>query len=219
MMLLGLPYFFFLIYAVVSITRSWIRSAKEKYLADPSSAMLTIAGVIFTILAPLIGFCRYDDFGRDIPFSKPHVLIIEVMVVVSAVCYWVSRFYKREIPKALNHIVRAGLLQGIVLDCVVMIHFGPFLMSGLAFPEIGFELLAPVIAILLIAYELRCNFAITPQSDSLTKIIPGILMVALILVEQGLLLPFGLSWSSWWLAFTQSHGFVFSQSLNYLNAF
>lgn len=203
---------------VLIILFSWRKSALSNYISDPKSAWFTILGILFTVISPLIGFARYDEFKPEIPFSPEHVPAVELMVAVSALSYWVSRFYKRELPYVLNLFVRAGMLQGILLCILLTIHFGPeYLINGLAWPTIGFELDAPPIAGLFILYEFVCNIRLSDSTAAKKDFawwrgMQWGLPVVLFVVEQALLLPFGLQWNSWLLAFTHSHDFTFSIS-------
>lgn len=206
--------------SIVVIVLSWVRSSRCDYRSDPPSAWLTVFGIIFTIIAPLIGFIRFDNYPPEIPFAKAHVASVEIMVIISALSYWLSRFYKREIPEWLNFFVRAGMMQGVTLCAFVAVHFGGYLVQGFLLPTFGFELDAPLIVIPLLLYELRCNYALdelngyTAQVQRNRALQPGLLVVLLI-VEQASLLPFGYSWNSLALAFTQSNGFTFSDTYHY----
>ena len=205
-----------LITTVASVCLNWQDSIRSQFRSDPKSVWLTIFGVLFTVISPALGFWRYDDFRPAIPFSPSHVAAVELMVTISAVSYWISRFAKREIPALVNWIVRAGLLQGILLCLVITVHFGPdYLLKGIAWPTLGFELDAPPFAALLLLYELVCNIrAVEPRESSSPisqwRFLLWGLLPVLFIVEQALLLPFGYSWNSFLLAFTHSRDFTFS---------
>jgi hypothetical protein len=196
---------------------NWKKSIRNEFRNDDELAgwMVTL-GILFTSFAPLIGFMRFDAFGPEMPFSKQHVLIIELLVLVSAVCYWISKFYKKKLSPAVTILVRAGLIQGIILDAVVTIHFTNYFGAGIMFPMFGFELLAPPIAMLFLIYELQCNFKSTQQnasllfSEDIKLLLHAGAVIALIVVEQAILLPAGSQWDSLVSAFTESKGFVFS---------
>jgi hypothetical protein len=206
----------FLLWTIILITRNWMRSVKNEYRDDPKSPWLTILALLFTVVSPVLGFWRFDEFtSLGIPFSKHHVLAVEVIVAVSSLGYWMSRFYKRELPMVMNWVVRAAMLQGIVLCLVTTIHFGYHLPYGIVWPTLGFELEAPPVAALFLLYELTCNYKLvrqgpvaqpTPALRSLQWGLPVVLMV----MELAPLLPFGYEWNSFLLAFTHSRDFVFS---------
>lgn len=218
MILITCPiYLCILVFTLLIITRNWKKSIRNEFQNDDElTKWVILLGVLFTSLAPLIGFIRFDDFGPDLPFSKNHVLAIELIVVVSAICYWVSKFFKKKLPPFVNLLLRAGLIQGIILDFIITIHFANYLGLGLMFPFFGFELLAPPIAMLFLLFELHCNFRTPKQTTepilSVQKEIPlqfGV-VIALVVVEQMMLFPMGFQWNSIVLAFTESKGFVFS---------
>lgn len=206
-----------LIVIIIALTRNWKKSIRNEFRKDDelSAWMILLAG-LFTTIAPLIGFMRFDAFGPDIPFSKHHVVAIELLVIVSAACYWISKFFKKDVSPFVNLLLRAGLIQGIILDLFVTIHFAKYMGMGVIFPVFGFELLAPPMAMLFLIYELHCNFRITTENpgseNSIRNNLPlqlGVVLL-LIVVEQMMLLPMGFQWNSLVLAFTESRGFIFS---------
>jgi hypothetical protein len=188
---------------------------------DESSEWMILFGALFTSIAPLIGFLRFDAYGPDMPFSKQHVTIIELLVIVSAICYWISKLAKKKLHPLANLFLRAGLIQGIILDVIITIHFANYMGLGLMFPFFGFELLAPPMAMLFLLYELECNFKSPkqiPDPVNFTgKKFPLQLgaVMTLIFVQQALLLPMGSQWDSLVLAFTESRGFIFSSGFNW----
>jgi hypothetical protein len=216
-LLLGLLYPIILLFTIGALIKNWRMSIRNGFRNDDElSGWIIFWGIVFTSLAPLIGFIRFDDFGSNIPFSKSHVGIIELLVIVSAVCYWVSKFFKRKLSPLVNFLLRAGLIQGIILDAIVTIHFTNYMPSGMLFPLFGFELLAPPIAMLFIIYELQCNSRVTQQNTALLFstekkfLLQAGIVIALIFVEQAMLLPAGSQWDSLVRAFTESRGFIFS---------
>lgn len=205
-----------LIWTIVLIIRNWMKSSRAQFSEDPKSAMLVIFGILFTVIAPALGFWRYDQYtSLGIPFAPEHVLSLELPVIVSALSYWISRFYKRKLSFVPLLLVRAGLIQGIAICFFTSIHFVNFYSYGLIWVPLGFELLAPPIAFLFLLYECIASFrmdgktaarASTPAWQLMQQGLPVILVVT----EQALLLPFGYQWNSLLLTFTQSHGFIFS---------
>jgi hypothetical protein len=222
----ALNYFYpvVLTFTIIVLVKSWRKSIRNEFRDEEKpSPWLTIFGALFTTVAPLIGFIRYNKFGSGTPFSDEHVLVIKILVVVSALCYWLSRFGKNDFSPFVNLLIRAGLLQGIILDIVVTIHFGGYMLLGLMFPVMGFELLAPPIAMTFILYELQCNLK-SPQRKALPESSPGKsamlqvgLLVLLIVVEQTVLLPIGSHWDSLVKVFTESQGFLFSNNSRFFS--
>lgn len=206
-----------IIWTIVVLILNWVKSANNNYHENPKSVMLTIFGIIFTSLGPLLGFMRYDGFREiGIPFDPKHVFAIELLVFISGISYWLSRFCKYDFPPAVNYFLRAALLQGIILDLFVSIHFIPFYPYGIFFAPLGFELLAPPIAMTFLLYELRCNIGASKYNNSLhlpvqKKIaFQSLALGGLVLAQIIFLLPLGFEWNSLILSFTKSHGFIFS---------
>jgi hypothetical protein len=200
---------------VIVLVLSWNKSIRNEFRENPS-AWITVFAILFTTLGPLMGFWRYNKFGADCPFDPKHVFAIEIIVIVSAMCYWFSRFFKKEFPPFINGILRAGLIQGIILDFFVTIHFGTYMIRGLVFPLFGFELLAPPMALLFLLYELHCNIGAGKlRNVSLIAVGKNValqcgVLFVMVFAEQAILLPVGFEWNSLVLAFTRSHGFIFS---------
>jgi hypothetical protein len=212
-------YFGILLATCITLFRYWNKSKREQYTSDPTNPGFILAAIFFTILGPICGFARCNSmFSSESPFAPNFMLAVELLVVVSGFAYWVSLYYKRQLPTWLNGLLRAAILQGVILDLFVTIHFLNYMGLGLVFPYLGFELLVPPIAGLFLLYELFCNIRINkPQSvsgldaDPLRKLgmLWGLLLV-LLLVEQALLIPLGYPPDSLIRAFTESHGFIFS---------
>ncbi len=218
-LIISLPYMTILVLTIISLCKHWKKSIKNEFSNnDELSGWMIVLGGLFTSFAPFIGFMRFDAFVPEIPFSKHHVLAIVLLVLVSATCYWVSKFFKKQLSPFVNLLLRAGLIQGIILDFIVTIHFLNYMVAGIMFPMFGFELLAPPIAMLFLLYELHCNFRTPKQTpDPILNDENGIVLqfgvvLALIIIQQLLLLPMGFKWNSLMLAFTQSKGFVFSMN-------
>jgi len=115
-----------------------------------SERIMVFSEIVYTVIGPIIGFARFDEYGSSTPFEKQHVLSIIILVMVSSTCYWIARFTSRSEHPVLRIIVSIGLLQGIVLCFVSTIHFISFIPLGLVYPIIGFELLSPFFAMLLL---------------------------------------------------------------------
>jgi hypothetical protein len=214
MIILLLVYPLVLLWTLYVILHSWKKSANEHYRSDPRSVMLTVFGLLFTVVGPLIGFSRYDHYRElGIPFSPQHVFAVEFVAITGALSYWASRFYKREMPWLLRYLVLGGMLQGLLLCFVTSIHFAGFYGYGIAWAPLGFELFSPPVAFLFLLYELVCLLR-PEQERSAAVMTPARWGLPLILVVAGqaLLLPFGFSWNSLYLAFVQSENFIFSHS-------
>jgi hypothetical protein len=215
-MYLFLPVFYclFLLWCLFEIFRCWKKSNAADYKNDIRSPLLSIAAFLFLVVSPIIGFNRYDDFRPSIPFERANVLSIEVLVAIASVSFWISRVYKHQLPSWGRILVRAGLLQGVLVSLIISIHFGGYLLNGLIFPLFGFELDAPVIAFFLMSYELNCNMKIDSglAENAKTRMLihQSAAFFGLLILQALILLPFGYPVDSILLAFDNSTGFTLS---------
>jgi hypothetical protein len=152
LILTGIPYAIYVLYVIIIAVRSIINGDKEK-TGRFGKAVLLISEVVFTTVAPIIGFARFDQYGPEIPFSKHHVLSIILLVIVSSASFWGARFTEGTRNPLIRILFSTGLLQGIFLCFITTIHFLSFIPMGLLFPLAGFELLAPLIALFLLIRE------------------------------------------------------------------
>lgn len=194
---------------------------------------LYFSEVIFTVIAPIIGFMRFDKYQPQIPFSKQHVLSIILLVFVASVSFWSARAVQNTKNPIIKIALSVGMLQGMIICFITTIHFIPFIPLGLTFPTAGFEILSPVVAFFLLLREFyffnrlpvetnetipyRTELGFTPLSYqilnfSFTKklLVYFILFTVLILLQVILASPFGQDFDSILKAYTHSVGFIFS---------
>jgi hypothetical protein len=232
-MLVILPFLYlpFLCLVTVLIVKSVLRTGQEGQ-SNSSYFILLSAGILFTIIGPIIGFIRFDQYG-DIPFDKRHVLSVMFFVAISSVFYWVAVFMRHNSGALLRMIVSGGLLLGIILCLFCSIHFLNYLHMGLIYPLFGFELLSPVMALLLLSSELYSYNLVQPLPEDLLpyrkelgfvpfpdkvielpflKRIPVYLCLSLLIALVAVLLCWiaGQDIDSIIKAFTHSRGFIFS---------
>ena len=205
------------------------KDCKHKF----SAAVLFFSEIVYTIIGPVIGFMRFDQFGADIPFAKQHVLVIILLVISSSASFWFAKLTTGTTNPFIRIIVSIGMLQGIILCAVTTIHFLPFMPNGIVFPTMGFELLSPLIAFIML---LREFYFYNRTELNLTELLPyreelgfvpipfKILQLSLFnrcLVYGAFLIPVvtvhvlfaygcGQDIDSLVKAFTHSHGFIFS---------
>ncbi|MCK6648765.1 MAG: hypothetical protein L6Q66_03830 [Bacteroidia bacterium] len=149
---LAIPYLLFLVFVFVNVMLNLSRAEKQSNNVFVNIVMI-FSEVVFTIVGPIIGFIRFDEFMPEIPFAKQHVLSIILLVIFSSLSYWISRLSSGSKSPFLKIFLSVGLLQGILLCTVVTIHFITFLPMGLIFPFAGFELLAPPMALVMLIKE------------------------------------------------------------------
>lgn len=229
---LVLGYLAFILFVLVTVLLNLGRGEKE-CRNSLATILLIIAEVIFTIVGPILGFMRYDEYGPDIPFSKQHVFTIIFLVITSSLSFWLARFSQNTQSPMLRILLSVGMLQGIILCFFISIHFITFIPLGIIWPFAGFELLSPVMALILLSRELyfynkvkfeldellpyRKELGFTPFSYQLLEL-PFLKRIMLYLA---LLIPFvgiqislafgaGQDLDSLVKAFTHSVGFIFS---------
>ena len=230
--LMVIPYLTFVIFILTTLLITIIREEKScRNLL--STCILHFAEVVYTIIGPIIGFMRFDQFQPDIPFAKQDVLTIILLVITSSASFWLARLTSKTGNATIRIITSVGLLQGIVLCAITSIHFIPYLLNGLMFPALGFELLSPVIVFVLLCREFyfynRMEFNLNellPYRQELGFIpIPlkifqllifqrclvyGVLLVPVIVAQVLLAYGCGQDIDALVKAFTNSHGFTFS---------
>lgn len=198
-----------------------------------SLIVMTFSEIIYTVVGPIIGFSRFDEYGPEIPFAKEHILIIIFLVIVSSVSFWIARFTHKSENPFLRILISVGLLQGIALCIVTTIHFLEFIPLGIIYPFMGFELLSPFFALLILSrefylfnkkefnhddalpYRQELGFVPIPfkiiQAPFFNRlIIYSALLIPVILIQMVLTYGFGQDIDAIVKAFTHSVGFVFS---------
>ena len=122
----------------------------------PNNYWVKSAEVIFLLVAPLLGFIRYQAFETtgEIVFSSVHLPTLITMAILGGVSFWISKLFKYDAPPWLTILIPLGLIQAIILNAVLAIHFGKYIIIGMAFPLQGFELVAPLLNIILLSREL-----------------------------------------------------------------
>lgn len=122
----------------------------------PNNYWVKAAEVIFLLVAPLLGFIRYQAFETtgEIVFSSTHLPTLITMAALGGASFWVSKLFKYDAPPWLTILIPLGLIQAIILNIVLAIHFGKYIFIGMVFPLHGFELVAPLLNITLLSREL-----------------------------------------------------------------
>lgn len=146
------------------IVRKFYQSLRHHLV--PLDNYWTKAGeYIFLLGAPVMGFWRYQAFETtgEVVFSKAHLPTLMALAAVGGLSFWVSRWGKQHTPPWVNVLLPLGLLQGILLNLLLAIHFGRYMVLGAVFPSYGFELIAPLVNLLLLSRELYNNHLVFLQ--------------------------------------------------------
>jgi len=229
MIFMGIPVLIYEIAIIYIAVKLMIVKNKVKQ----NGSRLVFAELIFTIIGPIIGFLRYDEYGPDIPFSPKHVISIVVIVIVSSMSLWISRLFFNRCSQFQKYILSIGILQGMVLCIITSIHFIPRLGDGLVFPIFGFEMMSPVIAFFLLLKEfIRITKETVEIKEPITyhekfmnqnlmqfttrhilnhrALFYPILLMIFIIIQIYISQIFGQKVDSIIRAFTESIGFIFS---------
>lgn len=235
---MGLFFIVALIYAIYSLTFlttfviATLKGDSENQ-SKFSQFILVLSEILFTVIGPILGFARFDEYGPEIPFAKQHVLVIILLVIVSSASFWIARFTSKSANPFLRILVSVGLLQGIILCAVTTIHFLEFIPLGLIYPFMGFELLSPFFALLILSrefylynktkfnyddalpYRQELGFVPIPfkiiQAPLVTRlVIYGGMLIPVVIVQMLLTYGCGQDIDAIVKAFTHSVGFVFS---------
>lgn len=90
------------------------------------------------------------------PLAEPEVFGLLGFHAVTALAYVVSRRRPAALRPALAELlVHAGLLSGMLMHALLAVHFGKWVLAGLAFPPAFLPCLSPVLTIVLYGAELR----------------------------------------------------------------
>lgn len=236
---MALFFFFAIIYAIYTLFFMTIFSLttwRGDRLSQSRFSIITMtfSEILYTVIGPIIGFTRFDEYGPEIPFAKQHVLIIIILVIVGSASFWIARFTSKTENPFLRILVSVGLLQGIILCLVTSIHFLTFIPLGIIYPFLGFELLSPVFALLLLSrefyfynktefnyddalpYRQELGFIPLPfkiiQAPIVSRlVIYGVLLIPLIILQMLFAYGCGQDIDAIVKAFTHSVGFVFSR--------
>lgn len=166
--LLAIPYLLFLVFVFVNVLLNMSRAERHSSNVFINIVMI-FSEVIFTIVGPIIGFTRFDEFQPEIPFAKQHVLSIIMLVIFSSLSFWISKLSTGLKFPLLKILLSVGLLQGILLCIIVTIHFTTFIPLGLIFPFAGFELLAPPMALIMLIKEF---YLLNKETFDLPELLP-----------------------------------------------
>jgi hypothetical protein len=232
--LITLTYTVFVIYILATALITVVKGREECRNLFSTLAIL-FSEIVFTIVGPVIGFLRFDQFQPDIPFAKQHVLTIILLVISSSGAFWLARFTNKTANPLVRIIISVGLLQGIILCAFTTIHFLPFIPNGLMFPTIGFELLSPLVAFVLL---FRAFYFYNKMELDLSELLPyreelgfipiplsifqlpifqrcfvyAVLLIPAVIAQVTLAYGCGQDIDALIKAFTHSHGFTFSNN-------
>lgn len=151
-----IPFGVLVLYALIQTVRSISLSFKLQE-EMPLNGLMIFLEISFTVIAPLLGFWRYDDFGPERPFAAQQLFTLQFITWASVIAYWTSRFAKHHLPNYANMLLMALIFQGFILNLVLIAHFGSWVMMGFIFPMLGFELVAPYLNLLFLGRELYNN--------------------------------------------------------------
>lgn len=152
------------LFIVFIVTISWhtlksFRHSIYYQVVTEDNHWIKLGQYLFLLVAPILGFIRYQVFetSGEIVFAKAHLPTLITMATIGGVSFWISKFFKKTTTPWLNILLPIGILQGILLNIVLAIHFGRYILLGTAYPMHGFELVAPLFNVLFLSRELYHN--------------------------------------------------------------
>ncbi len=215
--------------SILDVNDSYEVNAAEKELDTWEFPELLFMGI-----APPLGVFLIYYFYKDIqPFHIDYAPALGVYIFIGYVSYWLSRYCKKHVSISFAAILPYGIAIGILLYCILFIHFisGLTLLGGAVFPFFGFPLFAPLPALLYSTRELKLltthlhqqtdksEYSSEQQSSNLSfaknllwqnNIENWGFLIVLIFIIQAVLYLFGFPFESIWLALREGEGFLFS---------
>src|SRR5437868_139351 len=98
---------------------------------------------IFILILPPIGIYITNDKCGEHPFQNDSLPTAYLLWAFFTIAYFVSSFFKEQLPPIPLLIVSSGLISGLTYCVTLTIHFSPF-AAGVVFPFYGLLLLSPV---------------------------------------------------------------------------
>ncbi|OJJ15051.1 hypothetical protein BKI52_39995 [marine bacterium AO1-C] len=149
------------LFAIYLILVGWhtlrsLRYSPLGYSPKANNYWIKSAEILFLLMAPILGFIRYQEFQTtgEVVFSPAHLPTLIALAALGGMSFWVSRFFKYNAPPWLTILLPLGLIQGILINLILVIHFGKYMLLGAVFPLLGFELIAPLFNVIFISREL-----------------------------------------------------------------
>lgn len=189
-----------------------------------------ICEIIFVLILPPIGIHITNDKCGEHPFQNDSLPTAYLLWSVFMIAYFVSRFFKGQLPPIPLLVVSTSLFCGFIYCLTLTIHFAPF-MAAVIFPFYGLLLITPVLCLLFIVLEIislnryfRSRFEAmginTENKDlgvfynylSKYNLAYSVYLTApLLLILQAILYLFGQAPDSVISQFTESCGFLLSK--------
>jgi len=117
--------------------------------------LVVLAEITFTLAAPITGFIRANHIDdQEFPFGEAHLPSLIVLSFVAILAYWLSRIYGDKLSPVLSVLVLIALVQGWLINLVLLLHFGGYLVLGALFPVFGYELTAPLLNLIFLGRAL-----------------------------------------------------------------
>lgn len=204
--------------------------------SKPIEVLAIIVEGIITLVAPVVGFIRNSNISSgEFPFAKEHQLILIILIAIAVITFWLSKFLKGKLSPMLDAFLPIGLLMGIILSLVMIVHFGLYTILATIFPIAGFEITAVFLVLLAFIRELYFNhlhfkmkyqptrindnfanhklFKVFLQSKFINKFpVLFIFSFFIIAILQAILTLFGQAPDSMIRVFYESCGFMLSHS-------
>jgi hypothetical protein len=232
--ILTILYIIFYIWLLVKLSRNlWVMDKDDTILEKTGRP--NIYEILILCVTPVFGFARYKSYEHQesIPFSETHIDALIILVVISVICYFISKYYKGKWSPVARVIVNTGMLQGLILSFILCIHFGPAMLAGLLLPAFGFELSAPVLVFFLFWTEMyrthlefKAGITEPPDPDTFkgrylnyfnlpfwnSNLFLSFFLVPFFIIEEIIIIIFRQQPDAFYRVFTESYRFTFSDN-------
>lgn len=130
-------------------------------------------GLVYAFLFAETGCVDNQCGGPTVfrPFAASHIVGLIGLHALLSLAYAISRKRPEALRPLMEVTVLSSLLVGIAVHAVVAVHFGPWLLMGLLVPPLFLPCVAPVLTVLLFAFELRRRLRLRGRDAALARMI------------------------------------------------
>lgn len=149
--------------AIVAVVRTYKRIRKHGRGPFMLPAEILVFGILpawglaYNHTAPdtcAISSCSVGNTALR-PLAEPEAFVLLGFHALLVLAYSVSRRRPEALAPVPELFVHTGLVLGIFMQSLLGLHFGKWVLAGIAFPPAFLPCLSPVLAVLFYFYELR----------------------------------------------------------------
>ncbi len=150
--LIALLYLYLVIRMAICILAAFCKPFAD--LSKRQFGYLLTAALLFILVGPVLGFIRYDQYPPEIPYASAFKWILITLTAIGMAGFWASFLYKKSLSGSWSLAAVVAMWVGAGICLLNGLHFIPMAAMGVMFPVLGFELVSPYMALLLILREL-----------------------------------------------------------------